>query len=92
MNLTKKTIKCNTITDRQENATFNESTSDQKFTVKYSVSNSAANENLVIVMTLERCSKERVEKEKGNNVDTVEDKIQNANLTALDRIFTPEND
>ena len=43
-------------------------------------------------MTLERCSKERVEKEKGNIVDTVEERIQNAFLTALDRIMTPKTE
>ena len=42
------------------------------------------------VKTLERCFNERIEWGKGNIVDTVEDRIQNASLTAIGSINTPE--
>ena len=69
-----------TVSDRQENATVNEGTVDQEFTVGTSDSNPAVNENLVNVKTLERCFKERIDSELGNIVDTVEDRIHNAIL------------
>ena len=37
--------------------------------------------------TLEKCFNEKIDKEMGNIVDTVEDRIQNALLTAIDSIF-----
>ena len=77
------------MSDRQENGTINEDTADQEFTVNNSGSNSAANENLVSVKTLERCFNERIDRELGNFVDTAEDRIQNAILTAIDSIITP---
>ena len=82
----------NTMSDRQENATVNEGTVDQEFTVNNSGRNSAANENLVKVRTLERCFNERIDKEMGNIVDTDEDRIQNAILTAIDSIITPKTE
>ena len=42
------------------------------------------------VKTLERCFKERIDRELSNIVDTVEDRIQNANLTAIDNIVAPK--
>ena len=80
----------NTMSDRQENATVNESTVDQDFTVGQSNSDPAVKENLVIVKTLKRIFIEKVDKEVGYNVDTVEDLIQNANLTAIDSNITPK--
>ena len=53
-------------------------------------SNLAAHENLVIVKTLERCFKERIVREMGVIIDTVENKIQNANSTAIDSIIPPK--
>ena len=41
------------------------------------------------VQTLESCFSERNDRELSNIVDTVEDRIPNANLTAIDSIFTP---
>ena len=38
---------------------------------------------------MERCLNEGIDREMGNIVDTVEDKIQNAILTAIDSIITP---
>ena len=42
------------------------------------------------VKTLERCFNERVDREMNNIVDTVEDRIQNAILTAIENIVAPK--
>ena len=42
------------------------------------------------VRNLERCFKERTDKEVSNFVDTVEDRIQNAILTAIDNKIAPK--
>ena len=42
------------------------------------------------VITLERCFNERIDREISNIVDTVEDGIQNANLTAFESIVAPK--
>ena len=42
------------------------------------------------VKTLERCFNERVDREINNIVDTVEDRIRNAILTAIDNIVAPK--
>ena len=44
------------------------------------------------VKTLERCFNERVDREMNNIVDTVEDRIQNAILTAIENIVAPKNE
>ena len=49
--------------DRQETATVNDITVDQESTVNISGSNSAANENLVNLRTLERCLNEKIDRE-----------------------------
>ena len=69
------------MSDRQENATVNGSTVDQEITDSISCANPAAIENLVKLNDLERCVNERIEREMGINVDTVEDRFQNAILT-----------
>ena len=48
------------------------------------------NENTVSVKTLEICFNERIDREMINSVDTVEDRIQNAFLTAIDSIVAPK--
>ena len=48
------------------------------------------NENTVNVKTFERCFNEKIDKEMSNIVDTVEDRIQNAILTAIDSIVAPK--
>ena len=68
--------------DGQENVVVNECSVDEEFTVYNSGSNLTANETLVKVKTLERCFNERIDREMGNIVDTVEDRIQNAILNA----------
>ena len=42
------------------------------------------------VETLKRCFNERIDKEMSNIVDTVEDRLQNAILTAIDNIVAPK--
>ena len=76
--------------NRQENVTVNEGTADQEFTAGNSDGGPAVYENVVNVKTLEKCFNERFDREKGNIVGTVEDKIQNAILTAIDKIITPK--
>ena len=50
------------------------------------------NENVVNVKILERCFNERIEKEMSNIVDKVEDRIQNAILTAIENIVAPKTE
>ena len=73
-------------TERQENIVVSEGTNDQDFTVGTCSINIAISEKAMSVRTLERCSNERNDREKSNIVDTVEDGIQNASLTAIDNI------
>ena len=82
----------NAVSDRQENVVVNEGNGEQDFTVNNSGSKLAANENLMNVKTLERCFNEKIDKEIGIIVDTVEDRIQNATLNAIDSIITPKID
>ena len=42
------------------------------------------------VKTLERCFNEKIDREMNNIVDTLEDRIQNAILTAIDNIVAPK--
>ena len=76
----------NVASERRENALVNEGTNDQDFTVGTSGDNLATNENVVNVKTLERCFNERIDSEMNNIVDTIEDRIQNEILTAVDNI------
>ena len=72
--------------ERQENIVVNESTNDQGFTTGTSSGGTAINESMVNVKTLEMCFNEKDEREMSNIVDTVEDRIQNSFLTAIDNI------
>ena len=80
----------NAVSERQENAVVNEGTNDQDFTVGTSNNDSVINGNSMSVKTLVRCFNERIDREMNNNVDTVEDRIQNATLTAIDNIIAPK--
>ena len=80
----------NAVSERQENIVVNEGTKDRDFTVGTSSNNMAINESTVNVKTLERCFKEIIDREMSNIVDTVEDRIQNAILTAIDNIIAPK--
>ena len=76
--------------ERQENVVVNEGTNDQDFTVGTSNVSSIVNGNTMNVKTLERCFNERIDREMSNIIDTVEDRIQNAILTAIDNIVAPK--
>ena len=80
----------NAASERQENVVVNEGTNDQDFTVGTSNVSSIVDENALNVKTLERCFIERIDREMNNIVETVEDRIQNAILTAIDNIVAPK--
>ena len=80
----------NAVSERQENAMVNEGTNDQDLTVSTSNNDSVINESTVNVKTLERCFNERIDREMSNIIDTVEDRIQNAILTAIENIVAPK--
>ena len=80
----------NTTSERRENVVVNGGVDDQNFTGGASNVSSIVNENALNVKTLERCFNERIDREMSNIVDTVEDRIQNAVLTAIDNIVTPK--
>ena len=76
----------NAASERQENIVVSEGTNDRDFTVGTCSKNMTINENTMNVKTLERCLNERIDRELSDIVDTVEDGIQNAILTAIDNI------
>ena len=80
----------NAAKERRDDTVVNEGTNDRDFTVGTSSKNIAINENTVNVKPLERCFNERIDREMSNIVDTVEDRIQNAFLTAICNIFAPK--
>ena len=80
----------NAASESQENTVVNEGTNDWDFNVSTSNDSSIVNGNVMNVKTLERCFNERIDREKNNIVDTVEDRIQNAILTAIDNIVAPK--
>ena len=80
----------NAISGGQESIAVNEGTIDRDFTVGTSSNNTAINESTVSMKTLERCFNERGDREMSNVVDTVDDRIQNAILTAIDNVIAPE--
>ena len=80
----------NAASERQKNTVVNERTNDWDFTVGTSNDSSIVNGNVMNVKTLERCFNERIDRETNNIVDTVEDRIQDAILTAIDNIVAPK--
>ena len=80
----------NATSGRQENIAISAGTNDRHFTVGTSSKNTAINESTVNIKTLERCFNERIDREMSNIVDTVEDRVQNAILTAIDNIIAPK--
>ena len=80
----------NAVSERLENAVVNEGTDDQDFTVDTSNNDSVVNGSAMTVKILERCFNERIDREMSNIVDTVEDRIQNAILMAIEIIVTPK--
>ena len=85
-------INGNATSERQVNTAVNGSTDDRDFTVGTSNNDSVVNGNAMSVKTLERCFNERIDREMSNIVDTVEDRIQNAILTAIENIVAPKNE
>ena len=75
---------------RQENIVVNEGANDRDFTVNTSSTNTVINENVVNVKTLERCFNERIDRKMSNIVDTVDERIQNSLLTAIENIVAPK--
>ena len=73
----------NASSEIQENCLINKGTKERDFTVGTSNDNLVINENAVHVKTSERCFNEKIDREMDNFVDTVENTIQNENLTAL---------
>ena len=80
----------NAVSEKQENTVVNEGTNDRDFTVDTSNSSSVVNGNTMGVRTLERRFNERIDREMSNIIDKVEDRIQNAILTAIDYIVAPK--
>ena len=80
----------NAVSERQENTVVNEGIDDRDFTVGTSSNDPVVNANAMSVKTSERCFNEKNDSEMNNIVDTVEDRIQNAILTAIDNIVTPK--
>ena len=80
----------NTSSAGEGNVVVNEVTNDRDFTVGTSNNDSVVNGNAISVKTLERCFNERIDREMNNIVDTVEDRIQNAILTAIENIVAPK--
>ena len=80
----------NATSERKEKIVVSEGTNDRDFTVGTSSNKIAINENTVSVKTLESCFYERIDGEMSNIVDTVEDRIQNAILTAIENIVAPK--
>ena len=80
----------NTASEKQENVVVNEGNNDQDFTVGTSNISSIINEIVLNMKTLERCFNERIDREMENIVETVEDRIQSATLTAIDNIVGPK--
>ena len=80
----------NAASERQENTVVNEGTNDRDFTVGTSNNGPVVNGNAMSVTTLERCFNEKIDREMNNIIDTVEDRIQNAILTAIDNIVAPK--
>ena len=80
----------NTSSAREENVLVNECTNDRDFTVGIPNNDSVVNGNAISVKILERCFNEKIDREMNNIVDTVEDRIQNAILTAVENIVAPK--
>ena len=82
----------NTASEKQENIVVNDGTNDRDFTVGTSSINMTINESAMSVKTFERCFNERIDREMSNIVDTVENRIQKAIMTAFDDIVAPKID
>ena len=73
----------------QQNFMVNNGSGDQEITGESNDGIITTIENTVNVQTLGKCFNGKIGRKLGNIVDTVEDRIQNANLNAIDNIITP---
>ena len=80
----------NTASEKKENTIVKQRSGNRDFTVGTSGNKLMTNENTVKVKTLERCFIVRIDWKKNNIVDAAEERIQNANLIAIDSIATPK--
>ena len=80
----------NAASESQENTVVNKGTKDRDLAIDASGNNIAINESTVNVKTLERCFNQRIDKEMSNIADTIEDRIQNAILIAIDNNVAPK--
>ena len=80
----------NAVSGRQRNVVVNEGSNDQDFTISTSSNSTGVKDSTLNVKTLERCFNERTDREMSHTIDTVEDRIQNAILTAIDYIVAPK--
>ena len=80
----------NAASGEQESFTVNEDTNDRDFILGTSSNNTANNESTVRMRTLEKCFKEKTDREMSNVVETVENRIQKAILTGIDNIIAPK--
>ena len=83
-------ISVNTASERAENIVVSEGTNYRDFTVGTSSNNTTINESTANLKTLERCFNEKVDMEMSNIVDTIEIRIQNATLNAIDNTVAPK--
>ena len=73
----------------QQNVKLNIVSLDWEFSVINKDGISTTTESTLKVPTLEKCITEKIDREVGNNVDTVNDGIQNVIFTGIDKIITP---
>ena len=79
----------NAVSSGQKNVVVGNSPVDRKFLVNNSGGVSTTNRSRVDFQILERCFNEKIDRKMCNIVDTVEDRIQNAILTANNNTVTP---
>ena len=79
----------NAVSSGQQNVLVSNGSVDLEFIVNNNDGISTTNENTRNVQKLESCFNERIDKEIGNIVYTVMDKIQNVILIAIDSLITP---
>ena len=73
----------------RQNDVVNNSLADREFSFKFNDHLAVTIENTVVVQTMLITLTARTAREMGNAVETVEDRIQNAILAAMDNVITP---
>ena len=77
---------------KQQEIAVSEGSNDRDFTAGTSSDNTAINESTVNLKSLERCFNGKIDREMIKFVVTVEDRVQNASLTAIDNIIATETE